>query len=441
MVVLFIGTQAQVVAVTVTNPANTTPALAASYTSLANAVTALNGVTAFSGPVTLTCASGPETAPAGGYVINFTGATSAANNVVIAGSSTTITAPTPQASGVLVDAIFKIIGSDFVTIQGFTMLENAANTTTAAATNNMTEFGVALFYATTTNGAQNNSIQNNTITLNRTYQNTWGIYSNSTHSSTTITTAASATTTAGGNSGLKIYSNTISNVNQGILYLGPLAAADYNTGLDIGGANGSTANSITNWGTTGTFSGYVNVSGTLNCILVRNATGYNISYNTLTSSAGGNTVTASERAIFVPAFTVAPTGTFSNSINFNNISVKSGIITGTMNGIIVEATTASATSSLNINNNDFNNFGHTVAGTGAINFINTLATNQFTVINNNTFTNLNVNTTGSVTFIAQSFTASATGTKSVTGNAIVTGFTKTGAGGTVIFVTDNGSTV
>ncbi|MBL0102453.1 MAG: hypothetical protein IPP51_00950 [Bacteroidetes bacterium] len=77
------------------------------------------------------------------------------------------------------------------------MSELGTNTTTAAGTNNMTEFGVALFYNGTTNGAQNNTIQNNTITLNRTYQNTWGIYSNSTHSATTITTSASATTTAG----------------------------------------------------------------------------------------------------------------------------------------------------------------------------------------------------------------------------------------------------
>ena len=44
------------------------------------------------------------------------------------------------------------------------MQENAANTTTTAASNNMTEFGVALFYATTTNGCQNVTLKNNTIT-------------------------------------------------------------------------------------------------------------------------------------------------------------------------------------------------------------------------------------------------------------------------------------
>lgn len=74
------------------------------------------------------------------------------------------------------------------------MLENPANTTTAAASNNMTEWGVAVLYASTTNGAQNITIQNNTIDLDRTYQNTFGIYSNSTHSATSVTTSATATT-------------------------------------------------------------------------------------------------------------------------------------------------------------------------------------------------------------------------------------------------------
>jgi len=206
------------VTVNVTNPANTTPVLAASYTSLAAAVTALSGVTAISGPVVLTCVAGTETSPAGGYVINYAAAATAANNVTITGTGVTITAPTTHTVGALNDAIFKVIGSDFVTIQGFTMLENAANDGSPAAeavagTNTMTEWGVALLYATTTNGAQNCTIQNNTITLNRVYQNTFGIYANATHSAISIS-SATATTTAGGNSGLKIYSNIISNVTR-----------------------------------------------------------------------------------------------------------------------------------------------------------------------------------------------------------------------------------
>ena len=44
--------------VAVTNPTNTTPNLAATYTSLANAITALNATTAISGQVIITQVSG-----------------------------------------------------------------------------------------------------------------------------------------------------------------------------------------------------------------------------------------------------------------------------------------------------------------------------------------------------------------------------------------------
>ena len=57
--------------------------------------------------------------------------------------------------------------------------ENDGNTVTAAgATNTMTEWCIGLFYTTLTNGAQYNTIQNNTISLNRNYINSFGIYSN-----------------------------------------------------------------------------------------------------------------------------------------------------------------------------------------------------------------------------------------------------------------------
>jgi hypothetical protein len=160
--------------------------------------------------------------------------------------------------GALNDAIFKLIGADWVTITGFVMQENAANTVTAAGTNNMTEWGVALLYVTTTDGAQNNTISNNTITLNRTYQNTFGIYSNSTHSATSVTVSATATG-AGGNSGLKIYTNSISNVNWGITVVGPTAAVDNNDPLDIG--RGPVTGNPDRLRHNRTFSGYANVSG------------------------------------------------------------------------------------------------------------------------------------------------------------------------------------
>ena len=172
------------------------------YPDLAAAITDVNAVGVGAGGATLNLLAGnAQTAPAGGYSIT-TPTTSAANPLAIVGNSNTVTANATLTAGALNDAIFKIIGSDNVTLSGFTMNENAANITTAAATNNMTEFGVALFYTSATDNSQNITLQNNVIALNRNYQNTFGIYANATHTASAVTTSASATGAAGGNSGL-----------------------------------------------------------------------------------------------------------------------------------------------------------------------------------------------------------------------------------------------
>ncbi|PJE45264.1 MAG: hypothetical protein CUR32_00070 [Flavobacterium sp.] len=410
--------------------------LAATYPSLSAAVTALNAAT-ISSPVVITL-SGNETAPVGGYNITATGTST--NTITIQGSSSTITAPTPQTAGILVDAIFKITGGDWITIQNFTMLENASNTVTTAASNTMTEFGVALFYATATNGAQNCTIQNNTITLNRTYQNTFGIYSNSTHTAINITTSATATSTAGNNSGLKVYGNAISNVNHGIVIIGPTGAANFNTGIDIGGVASGTGNTITNFGTTVTGqSGYLNVSTTLNGVVVRNSTGFNVSYNTITSSNGGIGAATTLRGIFIPSASATPTGTFTNTINNNTIALTHGFSSGTIQGITVETTTGTATSTQNINNNNFTALGSTVTTSGTITAISNVMPNLVNNFNGNTFTNIISNTTGSFTFFGHSYTMPAGGSQTFNGNSIVTAFSKTGAGGTVTITTTNGT--
>ena len=105
----------------------------------------------------------------------------------------------------------------------------------------------------------------------------------------------------------------------------------------------------------------------------------------------------------------------------------------------MEATTNSASSTLNIDNNDFNNTTHTVAASGSITLIQNASTALTQSISNNTFTNLTLNTTSSVTLINNTNSiATATGTKNVNNNSIVTGFSKTGAGRIMTFFTDAG---
>ncbi len=406
--------------------------LALTYPDLNSAITALNG-SAITSPVVITL-TGNETAPAGGYVITAEG--TAVNTITIQGTSSTITASAALTAGTLNDGIFKIIGGDFITLTGFTMQENAANTVTASATNNMTEWGVALLYTTATNGCQNVTIQGNTISLNRTYQNTFGIYSNSTHSATAVSTSATATGATGGNHNLKIYSNNISNVNIGMLVVGPTAGADANNSVEVGGS-ALLANTVSDYGTTGTFSSYANVSGTVNGILVRNSINYTITHNSITSSNGG-TIAGTLRGIYVPAASNAHSGTYANTISNNVISLTSGVAGGTIHGVFAESTSGSATGSLVINNNNFTALNYSVAATGTTIGINATSAVLNLTINGNTFNGLSTNTTGAFTFISHSYSMPASGSQTITNN-IVNNFTKTGAGGTVTFSTTNGS--
>jgi N-terminal domain of BNR-repeat neuraminidase len=538
------------------------------YATLALAITDLNVQGVGAGGVILNVLAGnPQTSPSalgttgGGYVIGGTGSlvlttTSAANPVTIQGNANTITAPTGASpaghvAGQLNDAIIKLVGADWITITGFTLLENAGNTVTAAGTNTMTEFGIALFYASATDGAQNNTIQNNTISLSRLYQNSFGIYSNVRHTTISMTASAEvATSAAGSNSFNKVYTNAINNVNYGIVFVGAvttLAAID--NGNDIGGSSAATGNTLTNWGVLGTaISGYISVTGANSGIVMHQQINDNISYNTITSFSGaasGVMVAITLNGI-TKTYAATPTGTITSNITNNTITVTSAPTTGFCQAISSTGLAALATSTLNINNNNIincaitgaaattgaivgitnssvfgtlninnnvisgstrtgttgqvqgisnsgaivnaininsNQFGtaaadyvnittassgavfainssaaaatcnvtvqnndvrkifHVVAGTSSHTYISVAGTPITNNISNNTFTNLILNTTGSVTFIAQSYTASATGTKVVNGNTIITGFSKTSAGGTVTFVVDNGSSV
>ncbi len=406
---------------------NSGSGLASSYGTLDAAITALNAATITS-PVVITLNS-PQTAPVGGYAITASG--TATNTITITGNNNVITANAAQTVGSISDAIFKLVGADYITLSNFTMIENPANTvSTTALTNNMTEWGVAVLYATTTNGAQNNTIIDNTISLNRTYTSTFGVYCSSFHAAGTPSTSATATTAAGSNTGLSVLGNTITNVCYGVIVVGPSAAADHNQQITIG--NAAKPNIITDFGTNTPLS---NFSGLLTTsaygIYVRNTDNFSVSYNTLTSSNGGFVGTAF-RGIYIPAANNAPIGTLTQAINNNIISLRPGA-SATIFGISVEATTGNATTTLSISNNDFNNTTHTVAATSAITFISNLMANLNVAINNNTFTNMSVNTSGSVNFIANSVAHPVNAAYTVNNNRIVTGFLKTTAGGTVSF--------
>lgn len=403
------------------------------YPSIATFVSDLNAQGVGSGGVTLNIPSGYlEQAPAGGFVITATG--TQANPIIISGGTApkpVITASGSHTIGALNDAIFKIVGADYVTLSNLELRENITNTDNTAATNNMTEWGIALLNASVTNGAENVTLSNNTIVLNRVYPNTFGIYANASHSATDVTTTASGTGANGSHNGLKIYSNNISNVNQGMAIVGPIDPVDYQLNLEIGSeSDPSLGNTINDYGTTGTFSAYANVNASVYGILVRNVKFVTIGKNNITSSAGG--VTAGQlRGIFFNSYSSAVTGSHTIAIKDNNLNLQTGFTAGAIGGIVVEANAGNSVSSVTISGNNFSGSTNAVAGTGTIIFINNLAPVQNLQVVNNTFSNLTTNSTGSLTFISHSYTMQAGSSQLLEGNQIVGTFNKTAASGSV----------
>ena len=324
------------------------------YVDLGVAIIDLNTQGVGAGGVVLNLVAGnPQTAPAGGYqILTTTG--SLANQIIINGNENTVTAFTPQTGGNLNDGIFKIVGADWVTINGFTLQENPGNNNfSTVSSNDMTEWGIALLYASSTNGSQNNTIQNNRISLHRPYTNTFGIYSNVRHTAIAVTaTADIANGSSGPNKNNKIYGNSISNVNNGITMIGGVTVGFHDSGNDIGGTSVATGNTISDWGGAAPASGYVSVSTTSsNCIVMNNQISDNVSYNILTSAAV--TPIVAFRGIVHEHTGQAPNAATVINITNNSVTMTSGQTSGVFRAIVSAAPTAPIT--MNIENNTIQN--------------------------------------------------------------------------------------
>ena len=386
--------------VTVTNSGNTLPNLASSYSSLASALTDLKAVTSFSGPVTFTCSGTSETAPAGGFQI-YDSLSTAANYVVIDGGGATLFAPAIASAGGAAtgqaDAVIKLIGARYVTIQNFTIKENTSNTVEGAlAAQKMTEFGIALYASSATNGSSNNTIQNNTITLSNgatTYRNAIGIFSSSNSSFGTPATLRAATSVAGCNSNNKIYGNTISGVAHGIYFISPAQTATvYEYGNDIGGSALSTGNNITfgvsNTASDLTWNGYS--SSYVTGVYFRNGVlGCNVRFNTIQNKTGLTLASGGVYNSYVTApTTAAPATTTTISDNTINLTQTS---TTSMYGI--EFGYSIPTTTLACNNNKIN-LNHTSITTNSsydygikANYACASATVNYNVVNFNQIMN------------------------------------------------------
>ena len=192
------------------------------YATIAAAATDLNTVGVGAGGVTFNVAAGhTET---GNISITATG--TAANQIVFqkngAGANPTITAGT----GTGIDAIIKLMGSDYITFDGLTLIENTANNPLTRV--EKTEHGFAFFKPTQDDGCQYNTIKNCNISLNKTFFESdpfWGAiyqaqafyFMSGATTFTNLNAAPAATSIAAGHSYNIIQNNTVTNCSAGFV--------------------------------------------------------------------------------------------------------------------------------------------------------------------------------------------------------------------------------
>lgn len=416
------------------------------YADLEAAITDLNAQGVGPGGVVINLLPGnPQTAPASGYTIELASNNAAADRpITLRGNGNTVTAFSPQPLGTLLDAIIRIVGEDHVTVEDFVLQENGANTTVfPTSSNRMTEFGIAIFYRSVTDGAHNVTLRGNTIRLgtfppSQIYHNTIGIYATSRHAATnTAGTVATVDITAasGAHHNLRIHGNQISRVNSGIVLVGSNTGAFMTTGVDVGGISAATGNQFSQFGTGNRASLLPSVFSGAVAVQVNNHLDLNVSNNDIVSFDGVIT-SAPLSGIEIGALggTLPTTGSFLRSLNDNRISLRSnGVASGSPNIVGILSASTNATFSTEIRRNDFSAVDFVNPTTAAANatMIRSAGTLQNLGIDANTFSNLSINTTGIVTLIATAATYAPGAVVTISNNAIVGSLSKTGNGNNV----------
>lgn len=324
--------------------------LAATYPSLADAIAALN-TAMITAPVVINV-NADQTAPAGGYIITAQG--TAVNTITLRGNNNIVVASNAHVPGSFMDAVFRLEGADYLTLEQFVMMENPSATNASDAANTVTEWGVALLAASLTNGSQNNIIRNNTISLrvSTVDRNTFGIYSNVRHSTTTVLFGGDPTVFSGTNSNNKIHNNTINNVNFGISFTGSGINGNADTGNELGGPVAGTGNIITEFGKVKSSVLYASHTDTNFGIQAINQVNETISNNTLVSNDITSSATVAGARGILKYYTADPSGTTVSTISKNLITLTYTASTSDVIGIYNSSAVAGgAGQTLNITDN------------------------------------------------------------------------------------------
>ncbi len=358
----------------------------ATFPTLASAITSLN-LGGVSGPVTIAIAAGyTETVTSNGFSMTATGTATSpivfqksgvgANPLLIAYSGGIATP-----SSALQDGMWRLIGSDFVTIDGIDLQDpNSLNPETM-------EFGIALFKASPTDGCMNNTIKNCVFTLNR-INNQPGSGPAFTGSraievvnalSSSHTTSVAVTSSVGANSFNKFYNNLVQNCNVGISLSGFVDVSPYtnsDNSNDVGGLTAATGNTIINYG------GAANTTYSAAAVRTRYQENLNVSNNYIDNNDGTGfphsyqlsgiyAETARMGTISINSNTISLKSTNNNNytygvycsgnsnlislININNNTIRNCLITHTLGTYMHGIVTSCTSSTININNNAFTN--------------------------------------------------------------------------------------
>lgn len=337
-------------------------------------------------------------------------ATTGANPII-----TAYTAGVGTPATAVQDGIWRLIGSDYVTIDGIDLSDNPANTTNPSTM----EYGYALYKASTSNGCQYVTIQNCVITLNN-INNAAGTAPMVDGSTGIIVMNALANTAtslvvplaAGTNSNNKFYSNTIQNCNIGIALIGYVASTPFtlaDTNNDVGGISALTGNTIINYG---------GASGTITAAAaVRTSSQYglNVSFNSINNNNGAGTNHPEVlRGIYINTAASA-----NATVTYNTITLHGGGTTQNILPIENASGSTPAGNTINISNNIITNCTYTTATTGGFYGMRNTGTPATIIMSGNTISNNSSSATTTGFFYAMLNSGAAT-------NAIMNGNTISG---------------
>jgi hypothetical protein len=392
------------------------------YSTISDAVSALNSLGVAAPGVTFNVLAGHTENTTAPITITATGTASApivfqkngagANPLVTRTDAGTLATSTLGGAG---DAIIRLEGTDYITFDRIDV----------TASQSSIEYGYLTHKPSGTDGCQNVTIKNCTITMNKgTSDYVVGIYIGNGTTFTSSAAGVNVSANSGKNQNITIIGNTITNVHAGIIVRGSSAAGYYDSDVTIG--QSGAGNTITNFGggsATATYGVYF--------IYVNNPT---VAYNTITSATHGSTL----YGIFYSTVTgnvVGSNNAFTLANNSSSSATQFIYITNAVTSEVYSnntfaAGTLSSTGEVSLIYSSNNTPNKTISGnsiSGTINrtgssgdfycFKNIVHSSSGTAyVQNNNFSNITL--AGTSTFYGIYYAASVSQAKYISGNTI-----------------------